>query len=308
MPKSASVPRRGEQRAAAPTSDHEPAETPTGQASGEPQVAADDVTPLDGEEFLAANRRNRERIRSAQARKRASATSDDGDSGYADAAPATDVPDNTDTDTDTDTDTGTDIDNPVAASTGDRTPGKVVPVRRRRMPSWRIAGSRRLFAVIVALIVVVVALAISTSILAYRALGADNSAAVVSDQQRTTVMDTAKRYAATVTTYNPADYGDLDRRIRAVSTPEFAKTYIQASQEAREGNSTAKAVSKASAKKAAIESMTADKAVVLVALDQTVTSPDLGSQVPEGIPYQSRVEVTLIKRDGRWLLDDLATV
>ena len=122
------------------------------------------------------------------------------------------------------------------------------------------------------------------------------------------MLDTARRYAVELTTYDPADYGDLDRRITQISTPEFGKTYIASSQDARKGNANAKGVSTAKAQRAGIESMTADRAVVLVALDQTVKSSEIAAQVPDGIPYQSRVEVTLAKRNGTWLLDDLATV
>lgn len=48
--------------------------------------------------------------------------------------------------------------------------------------------------------------------------------------------------------------------------------------------------------------------MVLVTLDQTVTAPDVNAEMPDGIPYQSRVKVTLDRRNGRWLLADLDTV
>ena len=169
-------------------------------------------------------------------------------------------------------------------------------------------GRGRLLVGVLASLVVV--LAISTGVLAYLYAQADRRAsdAGPSDADRTTVLDTARRYAVELTTYDPADYGDLDRRITQISTPEFGKTYIASSQDARKGNANAKGVSTAKAQRAGIESMTADRAVVLVALDQTVKSSEIAAQVPDGIPYQSRVEITLAKRNGTWLLDDLATV
>lgn len=224
-----------------------------------------DVSPLDGDEFLAANRSRREQLRAEAADR---------------------VPRKLDT-----TKTG------GARADAEEAAGRVKrPVR-----------GRVLVGVLAALVVV---LAISTGVLAYLYAQADRrvSDAGPSDADRTTVLDTARRYAVELTTYDPADYGDLDRRITQISTPEFGKTYIASSQDARKGNANAKGVSTAKAQRAGIESMTADRAVVLVALDQTVKSSEIAAQVPDGIPYQSRVEITLAKRNGTWLLDDLATV
>lgn len=121
-------------------------------------------------------------------------------------------------------------------------------------------------------------------------------------------MDSARSYAATIATYDPKNYDDLDRRIKAISTPGFAESYAKQSTEARKGNTNANGSSKAESKYAGLQSLTKDTAVVLVTLDQTVTVPDLKSAVPDGIPYQSRVVLTL-KRDGdRWLVADLQTV
>ncbi|MGV9859267.1 hypothetical protein ACWDTD_11515 [Gordonia sp. NPDC003425] len=178
---------------------------------------------------------------------------------------------------------------------------------RRR---FRIAGSRRLFVLVASLVTLVAILAVATAVLAYEYARAEDrvAAAGPTDADRRAVLDTAKRYAVQLTSYDPANYADLDRRIREISTPEFAKSYIASSADARKGNANAKGVSTAKADNAGIESMTTDKAVVLVALDQTVTSSEIAAQVPQGIPYQSRVKLTLVRRDGTWLLDDLSAV
>lgn len=218
-----------------------------------------DVTPLDGEEFLAANRGRREKLRAEAADR---------------------VPRRLDT-------TATDA-------------GGMGRVRR-------LVRGRTLVGILGLLVVV---LAVSTGVLAYLYVQADrrSSNAGPSDADRATVLDTARRYAVELTTYDPSNYADLDRRITEISTPEFGKTYIASSQDARKGNANAKGVSTAKAQRAGIESMSTDRAVVLVALDQTVKSSEIAAQVPGGIPYQSRVEITLAKRNGTWLLDDLATV
>ncbi|MFW0792771.1 hypothetical protein AAFP30_03060 [Gordonia sp. CPCC 205515] len=220
-----------------------------------------DVTPLDGDDFLAANRANRERHREEAERK---------------------------------------------AEKAARTPGKVsAEPRRRRLPSIRPVT-----AALVALSILVVGLAISTAYFAYAYVQADDRAAAAGPAQsdRQEAMDTARRYAAALATYDPANYADLDRRIREISTPEFAKTYITSSADARRGNATARGTSKAESKDAGLQSISDSTATVLVTLDQTVTSPDVKAQVPEGIPYQSRVKVTLQRVDGKWLLSDLDTV
>lgn len=221
-----------------------------------------DATPLDGEEFLAANRASRERLR-AEAAEKAERKSD-------------------------------------KQSARDRVPGKV--------PS-ATTGTKARNAIIV-LGALVVILAASTAYFAYGMVQADRRAEASgpSAADRSQVMDLARTYASSLATYDPADYGDLDRRIREVSTPDFAKTYITSSQDARRGNADARGTSRAESKDAGLQTMTDTKAVVLVTLDQTVTSPEVNSQVPDGIPYQSRVKVTLEKRDGRWLLSDFDTV
>ncbi|RPA62153.1 hypothetical protein EF294_08960 [Gordonia oryzae] len=229
-------------------------------------------TPLDGLGFLEANRRARERLRADAERKA------------------------------------------VRASDPDRVPRKLGevsaatsgPVGRRRLT---MGGSRALFAAVAVLVVLVVGLGISTGMLAYRLHSADSAAAAgPSDADRKAVIDTAKSYAATLTTYDSSNYGDLDARIRQISTPDFAKTFIASSQDARAGNANVKGVSKATAAHGGIESMSADNAVVLVSLDQAITSPELTSEVPQGIPYQSRVLVTLTKQDRRWMLAGFTVV
>lgn len=239
-----------------------PADQAVDLAAENPQPgspASTGVTPLDGEDFLAANRSRRAELR---------------------------------------------------AESADRVPRKLDATASESGGTRRIRRIVRGRALVGTLALLVVVLAISTGVLAYLYVQADGRASddAPSDADRATVLDTARRYAVELTTYDPSDYADLDRRITEISTPEFGKTYIASSQDARKGNANVKGVSTAKAQRAGVESMTADRAVVLVALDQTVKSSEIAAQVPDGIPYQSRVEITLTKRNGEWLLDDLATV
>ncbi|MEE3852340.1 hypothetical protein VZC37_18510 [Gordonia sp. LSe1-13] len=171
-------------------------------------------------------------------------------------------------------------------------------------------GRRRPRVLVLALGVLVVLLAASTAFFATKWMQAEDRAeeAGPSQAERSEVMDVAREYAAVIATYDPARYDDLDRRIREISTSEFANTYITSSQDARRGNASVRGVSRAVSNDAGVQSLSDDEAVVLVTLDQTVTSPEVNAELPEGIPYQSRVKVTLERQDGRWLLAGLDTV
>lgn len=118
----------------------------------------------------------------------------------------------------------------------------------------------------------------------------------------------AQSYAAQIVTYTAGDYSALDKKIRAISTQEFADRYIEASQEARQGNDEANASSTGAAVAAGLESLTEERAVVLVALDQQWTSPEVPSVGDGGVPYQSRVQLTLTREGDRWIVADLTTV
>ncbi len=175
-----------------------------------------------------------------------------------------------------------------------------------RWTGWATRLGAKPWAVI-ALVAAVALLAASTAVLALAYVDADRRA----DAAVTSVdwnLDTARKYAAELSTYDSADYSDLDRRIREISTPEFTKSYVEASQDARRGSAEAKAVSSAKAENAGLMSVDGDKAVVLVTLDQTLRSPDTAQQFPEGVGYQTRVKVTLEEQDGRWLLSDFEVV
>ncbi|MFT4199470.1 hypothetical protein [Gordonia sp. (in: high G+C Gram-positive bacteria)] len=118
----------------------------------------------------------------------------------------------------------------------------------------------------------------------------------------------ARDSAAALTTYQAKDYGDLDRRIRDISTTDFADKYIKSLPDARKGTQAADASSKGAATSAGVIKLTADKAEVLVALDQTITAPEIAAVMPDGHLYQSRVKVTLVRDGGRWLVDDFAVL
>ncbi|MFT3715563.1 MAG: hypothetical protein QM774_06340 [Gordonia sp. (in: high G+C Gram-positive bacteria)] len=227
-------------------------------------------TAAEREELLAENRRNREQARADAAKK---------------AAKRRTVTQDADGDDEVD----------VADDAEDRVPGRVETAPTRGIsPVTILAALAGLLAVTT----------IVFGILAFRggdSLGPDSGIG------RDAVTD-AKKYAVDIVTYSAGDYASLDKQIRDISTDDFAKRYIDASQQARKGNDAAKASSTAKALAAGLQSIDKHQAVVLVALDQKVTSPDLPSSGKDGIDYQSRVLVTLQRDGDRWVLSDLAPI
>lgn len=296
MPKSRSTSDQPEQSVDAES--HQ-ATSPTGEQ----------VTPLDGNEFLQANRSNRDKYR-AEAEAKAAKAARKAERRRTDEPAGADEPVDTDEPADTRTAAADFADQDPGS---DRTPRKIDPATARRSGSRRWTGwtstvGSRPWAVI-ALIVAVVVLAASTAVLAVAYVDADERAeSSASAGTTTSLLETARRYAAEISTYNSADYADLDRRIREISTPAFTQTYIESSQDARRGSAEAESLSTATADNAGLMSVDDGKAVVLVTLDQTLKSPQTAQEFPEGFPYQSRVKVTLVEQDGRWLMDDFAVL
>ncbi len=258
------------------------------------------VTPLDGEVFLQANRSNRDRYRAEAQEKAAKAARKKRGNGTAE------------TETETHTDAGHDAASRPDEMNADRTPRKLAGgVSGPRRSAWRgrVSAIGKFSWPVLVLVALVIVLAVSTAALAVAYVDADHRADTATSSSGTgSILDTARKYAAEISTYNSADYSDLDRRIREISTPAFTQTYIESSQDARRGSTAAESVSSAKADHAGIMSLADGKAVVLVTLDQTLKSPQTAQQFPDGFPYQSRVRVTLVKQDGRWLMDDFAVL
>jgi Mce-associated membrane protein len=110
---------------------------------------------------------------------------------------------------------------------------------------------------------------------------------------------------ATVLSYNYAHLDADFARAESLLTPKFRKNY---------DNTTAKgvkplaaqykAVSTAAVTSAGLVQAGADKVVLLVFVDQTVTN----SQVAAPRLDRSRIRVTMVKRGDRWLIDGLQPV
>lgn len=237
---------------------------------------APEVSPLDREEFLAANRTNRAKFRTEAEKKAARRARRAG----ADPAAAAD-----------DDPVGDPVpDAPAPADadvTADRLPGRVAPEKRRRSPA------------LLTLAALVAVLAVAVGVLGYLYAAAGDDSTAVDGELGRSAIDDAKRFAVEMVTYESSDYDDLDRRIREISTGEFADVYIGASAEAR--RATAEVQSRAFngvAESAGLISLSEDAAEVLVALDYDTSSPE----VTQIIDYQARVQISLVREGDRWLL------
>ena len=156
---------------------------------------------------------------------------------------------------------------------------------------------------VIALAAAVAVLAVVASVLGY--LVATSSA---DDLDRDGAVEAATSHAVQMFTYQTGKYDDLDRRIREISTSEFADEYIESSQLARKANDEAQGSSRGAVAAAGVVSISPTEAVVLVALDMTVTSPQAAALGQGPTPSQSRVELTLVRDGDRWLVSGLDVV
>ena len=247
----------------------EPAATEPAATENAPDVRSD-PSPFDSQEFLEANRRNRDKMRAAAEAKRAKeAAREARRAGRGRGTGATSDAQDTD---------------------------RAVP----RGGRWAVP----------VLSVLLIAALVAAGVFAYlyREADSQSSDADQINELRPSAVDAAGRYAADLLTYDSANFAELDSRITDISTPTFAKDFIEGSRQAREGSANAQAVASAKVKEAALQSISSTNAVVLVAMDQTVKSPQTDAELPEGIPYQSMVKVTLERVDGKWLISDFKVV
>lgn len=124
------------------------------------------------------------------------------------------------------------------------------------------------------------------------------------DAERTSAVAAATVFAHDVATYS---YRNLHRdfgRVENESTPSFRRNFIRSSDSLSKVLVQYKATASAKVLAAAVSSISANKAVVLLFVNQSVAnSSQQGASTDD-----SRIEVTLVRDDGRWFLQDLKVV
>lgn len=305
------MPRQGVRLVPMPTSADEPDRDQPDRSADGPEATqargpgvAKALTEAERKELLAENRRARADARRREAAKRPA--DDSGDPASADTGARNAESDDEAADQAAQ---GEAAQGDVAqgdAAQGDtgaavdpsRVPGVVTAARPRRPGRGLLIGLCSLIAVLV----------VGLGVLGYLyAQSGDGGLGPDSGVGQEAMAD-AKQYATDMLTYQPGGYADLDQRIRAISTPDFADRYIEASPEARRGNDEAEVTSVGTAVDAGLTSISDDRAVVLVAVDHTLSSPELPSAGADGVTYQRRVQVTLTRDGDRWLVSDFITI
>ncbi len=182
---------------------------------------------------------------------------------------------------------------PVEGDGGD-VPAAPEPVVHRRQGD---TPARRRFLVIeVASLVVIAGLAVALIVSQVRL---SNQGSLAVDQ--TSAVATAKADANDVATYS---YLHLHRdfgKVESESTPSFRRSFIGSSNGLSKVLVQYKATASAKVLAAGVSSISSSKAVVLLFVNQSVAN-----STQQGVSTDdSRIEVTLVRGNGRWLLEDL---
>ncbi|WP_051721842.1 MULTISPECIES: hypothetical protein [Actinomycetes] len=250
----------------------------TSSNPGRDTAAGSDPSPFDSAEFLEANRRNRDKMRAAaqarRAKEEARARRRSGRWWRRSAAAAPDTA--------------------VESAPAD------AELERFGDGRWTVR--------VLSVLLVVALAAAGVFVYLYRDADSRADSADQVNQLRPGAVQLAGEYATTLLTYDSANFAALDERITEISTPAFARDFIEGSRQAREGTANAQAVAKADVVSAGVVSVSSTEAVVLLAIDQTVTAPGTAEQFPDGVPYQSRVEVTLQWMPDGWKLADFKVI
>jgi Mce-associated membrane protein len=121
---------------------------------------------------------------------------------------------------------------------------------------------------------------------------------------RSSALMAAQTDAVDVATYN---YLHLQRdfgRVEGASTPSFRRSFIRSSDNLSKVLVQYKATASAKVLKSAVESISSSKAVVLLFVNQSVANT-----TQQGVSTDdSRIEVTLVRSGGRWMLQNLKLI
>jgi Mce-associated membrane protein len=161
----------------------------------------------------------------------------------------------------------------------------------RRRPSWPW----------VAVGVVVVAVMVIELVLLLSARSQVSNLKAL-DHAETSALVAARQYATYVASY---DYRTLNHDfglVEAASTPTFRTQFQNSSGALKPVLTQYHAVAKAQVVAAGLESITTDRAVAAVFINQTVSNT---TQKSGATTDQSRLELTLVQQHGKWLIDNL---
>jgi len=168
---------------------------------------------------------------------------------------------------------------------------------RRRARSWVAVRSWVGKNPLSSCLAVALAVAVVLLTLTQLSLNSENSL----NSSRTSALAAAKGYAVDLASYN---YQNLDKdfgKVLAESTPAFKQSFRQSSEALKAVLIRYDASARASVIAAGLVSATTSRAVALVSLNQTVDNTIQTSKPTT----ESRVEITLLRVGGRWLIDQV---
>lgn len=125
------------------------------------------------------------------------------------------------------------------------------------------------------------------------------------DRARENAIGAASSSVATVLSYDYRHLAADFSKAEALLTPRFRKEYDRTTAKGVEPLAAKyKAQSSAQVSAAGTVSVDVDRVVVLVFVNQTVTNSNLAAPRLD----RSRINVTMVDQDGRWLIDGLAPI
>ena len=125
------------------------------------------------------------------------------------------------------------------------------------------------------------------------------------DRARENAVGAATSGVATVLSYDYRHLASDFQRAEALLTPRFRKKYDETTAAAVKPLAAKyRAQSSAQVSAAGTVSVAVDRVVVLVFVDQTVTNSQLAAPRLD----RSRIDVTLVRQGGRWLIDHLSPI
>ena len=120
---------------------------------------------------------------------------------------------------------------------------------------------------------------------------------------RQEVRAAAEQFATAINTYDVTDLDPYVKRVKPLLTDDLAEQFEASTQDLLANFAETKIISKGSVKQVAISSMDADSAETLAA----ITVATLPENLQFGQP-RLRWRISLVKVDGKWLVDNFANV
>jgi Mce-associated membrane protein len=173
---------------------------------------------------------------------------------------------------------------PTAAPETDAGPADVAPAagrRRRARPSWGLVSA--------SLVVALLALAAVAALLFARPS---------QDDLRDSALEAARTYSASLTTYDASTFDEDVERVLRVATGDFREEYASTVEQLRPQIEQQRTVAVGTVVAAGVETLEQDRATVVVAVDQNITT---GGQPAR--TEANRLRMTLVRREGSWRVE-----